>query len=181
MKFNYLRFLMLVLIGTIFISCEELPDDSSQANPYEHTFTRKKQQTKRYNCLGEVVSNSLETINSLTKSFKILSATGESPYRFIATADRSSDSGGFVIGRFGAFTVDFAPSLFNLQVYEGLNEIRYQFIYCSKKDEDTNECLEPLRYSKEESFWIDVKYRVILLEGIREIKPSEQECQEQGV
>lgn len=181
MKKKVMNFMFFVLVLASFTSCTEVdPDETSQSNPHKQTTIRKKQLTKRLGCNGETLSNKVETINSLSKTYKIDPEKGSDLWNFTVNGVQSGDTAGGLWGRQGKFTVDLAPTLFNIQVYPGLNELTYRFAYCYERVTDpvtdNTQCAHTPEWTDEKSFWLEVEYKVVVLEGTRTISPSEDEC-----
>lgn len=181
MEKKVMNLLFFVLVVASLGSCTEVDSDTtSPDNPYKHTFIRKKQRTIRYNCEGIVTSDKVETTNSLSKVFKISPENRSNVWSFRATGVQSGDTAGRLWGRQGKFTVDMSPTVFNIQVYPGLNEIRHQFSHCyevvTDPATDETQCAHTPEYSDEKSFWLDIEYKVLILDGFREFRPSEEEC-----
>lgn len=181
MNLNFLRLSSAVAAILCMVSCTEVdPETTSAENPVEADFVRLNQMHKRYDCGGEVISEKMETINSLSKRYRIASEDAAHVWGFKATSRYSGDTKGSLWGSLGQFTVDLAPTLLNIQIKPGLNEIRYQFSYCYEvvMEPQTGEkqCAHTLEYSDEKSFWLKANYKLKELQGVREIRPSQEEC-----
>ena len=174
-----LMFFILVLAS--FTSCKTVdPNETSESNPDSNTIIRKKQRQIKYDCDGHVVSDKVVTINSLSKIYKIAPENRSNLWSFRARGVQSGDTAGGLWGTKGKFTVDMAPSLFNIQIYPGLNEIKYRFAYCyevvTDPVTDNTQCAHTPEWTDEKSFWLDIEYKVVTLDGFREVRPSEDEC-----
>lgn len=181
MEKKIMNLMFFVLVLASFTSCTEVdPDDTSETNPHNNTIIRKKQRTQRLACNGSIVSDKVETINSLSKIYKIDPEKGSNLWDFRAEGVQSGDVAGGLWGRKGKFTVDMSPTLFNIQVYPGLNEIKYRFAYCYEKVTDpvtdNTQCAHTPEWTEEKSFWLEIEYKVVLLDGTRVISPSEDDC-----
>ena len=138
--------LILIPIFLILASCGgELIDqtENSEDNPQEVTLVREQQRTIRYDCEDNIISDKIETINSVSKRMRIDPLDSEGAWSF--SANMGGDYGGSMQGSSGYFTIDMSPTVFNIQVYEGMNEIDYIFRYCydvqtrTVTDDDGNE------------------------------------------
>jgi hypothetical protein len=181
MEKKIMNLMFFVLVLASLASCTEVdPDSTSENSPYHDSIIRKKQRTIRYNCDGVVTSDKVETINSLSRVYKIEPQNRSNLWNFRATGVQSDDTAGSLWGKKGKFTVDMSPTLFNIQVYPGLNEIRYQFAHCyeivTDPVTDETQCAHTPEYTETKSFWLDIEYKVVTLEGFREVRPSEDSC-----
>ena len=108
--------LILIPIFLILASCGgELIDQeqNSEENPQEVTLTRKQQRTIRYDCENNVVSDSVETINTVSKRMRIDPLDGEGVWSF--KANSGGDYGGSLQSGSGYFTIDISPTVFHIQ------------------------------------------------------------------
>ncbi|MAZ47399.1 MAG: hypothetical protein CME65_02480 [Halobacteriovoraceae bacterium] len=181
MELQILKLTALIALFLTQISCqEEASGETSAVKPWEHTFVREIQYVRRYNCSGEMVSQGEETINSLAKTYQVEAESMRDLWSFRAHGDLGEYRGHLVENR-GQFTVDLSPTVFNIRVREGLNEIRYQFGYCSdvRVDPENAEeyCGHAIEFTREKSFWLLVKYRVKNLTGVKDIHPSSESCE----
>ncbi|MAZ50051.1 MAG: hypothetical protein CME65_15925 [Halobacteriovoraceae bacterium] len=178
-----LPLLILVSCGAEIIDQEENTED----NPQAVTLTRKQQRTIRYDCEGQVTSDRVETTNSVSKRMRIdpKDPTGIWSFR----ASMSGDSAGQVQGNSGYFTIDMAPTVFNLQIYEGMNQINYLFRHCyniqtrTEVDDEGNEydvryCADDVVDGESGTIYIDVTYVVERAETPREVRKTPEQCSE---
>ncbi len=182
MKKNVWSLTILALIAFNLASCTTVdPDETSAENPSRDTIIRKKQLTRRYNCEGDLVSEKIETTNSLSKTYRISPDERSHLWGFTATGVSSGDSHGALWGTQGQFTVDLAPTVFNIKINPGLNEIKYTFSYCYEVGVDPvtgdEQCAHTPEETEPKSFWLDIEYKVVELNGAREFRPSEADCQ----
>lgn len=177
--------LMSILI-IVLVSCELVkPEETSQDKPHELNLTREQQRTLRYDCDGKLISDKVETLNSLSKTYSVKPKLKGNLYGFKARGVESGDTAGglAIIGKRGKFTVDYAPTVFNIQIYKGLNEIRYNFEYCDISGNDENGhhvCLEGYKEGPERSFWLNLNYSVQTLPETREVRPSQESCESES-
>lgn len=181
MELQILKLTALIVLFLTQISCQEVvPDETSAVKPWEHTFVRETQFVRRYNCSGELVSQGEETINSLVKTYQLEPESMINLWSFRVYGD-SGEYRGFLIDNRGQFTVEFSPTVFNIRVREGLNEIRYQFGHCNdvRIDPESAEeyCSHPIEFTREKSFWLQAKYEVKNLTGVKDIHPSSESCE----
>lgn len=179
-----------MLLMPFLISCgAKLIDqeENSEENPTAVTLTRKQQRTIRYDCDGNVSSDRIETTNSVSKRMRIDPKDSAGLWSFRAST--AGNSRGTVSGNSGYFTIDMSPTVFNLQVYEGMNEIDYLFRHCydirtrTETDDEGSEyevrfCNEPVVDGESGQIFIDVTYVVERSEDPREIRKTPEECSE---
>lgn len=180
MKTQFTKLIALILICFFQASCQEVDSgQTSDLEPMEHTFVRQKQLVRRHDCGGNLTSESIETINALTKTYQVLPESAENLWSF-RSFKNEGDYKGLLVNRRGIITIDFSPTVFNLRVREGLNEIRYQFGHCVdiRIDQESGEefCAHPVEFTEEKSLWIEIKYEVIELDGARYIYPLPESC-----
>lgn len=184
-----IKTILYIVLALNIVACENIdPKSTSQSKPSTHTLTRKRQMTKRFDCNGNVISEKIETINSVSKRFLITAERKEHLWDFWSKAINTEESveSGILWGNQGVITVDIAPTLLHLRVTPGLNEIRYKFSYCydvvteidPETDTKREKCAHGPVYGDEKSLWLDIQYKVVKLDGVREISPSKEECSE---
>ncbi len=72
MEKKLMNLMFFILVMASFTSCKTVdPDETSETNPAKDPIVRKKQREIMYDCAGQVVSDKIVTINSLSKIYKI--------------------------------------------------------------------------------------------------------------
>ena len=159
--------------------------DSFHSRPLEITqketvtFIRQEQMISRYDCKGMLTSRKIETINSLSKKITIKYENRKKAWDY-AVYNRKTKSqlkGAFV--NEGKFVTDYAPTVFNMRVKAGINDVEYIFYRCpsittNEKGEKT--CSAPLEVEKEGIVQLDVYYTSETLANEQHIKPSAESC-----
>ena len=170
----------LIFLTTIILtvaSCTRIEvGKTSPSNPYDQELTRKIQRTLRYDCNKDLISDQLETINSVSKSFLVEPPKTLFLKTFVAKNIESGDTAGGIFIDKGHFKIDIAPTVFNIKVYPGLNEIRYQFGYCYDLVGTQSQCRGPMEFTQEQSMWINVTYKEEVIPGFRTLSPSYDRC-----
>ena len=193
LTFLYMKkHILLLLILTLVSACGNKKASSSQPkkqtdqNEYRDleltqreslAFVRKEQMVTRYNCQGQIASRKLETTNSLSSKITINYAGRKKAwsYEVFNRRTKSRNQGAFT--KEGKFMVDFAPTVFNMHVKEGINDIEYVFKRClefGKNEKNETICLQT-EVEKEGLIQLDVTYSSEILPTERFIHPS---CQE---
>lgn len=181
--------LILFSISILLFSCGGQlidKDENNENNPESVDLVRKKQRTLRYNCSGELVSNEIETINHVSKRMEVHPDDDDDLWGFSATI--RGNTKGHLEGSKGIFTIDIAPTVFNLRVYEGLNEVEYKFNYCDDvrvrtiTDDDGNEsketyCASSVYIGEEGKVYLQVTETVEMIPGEREIRRTGSSCE----
>ncbi len=140
---------------------------------------RKKQIIVRHDCNGHVTSNKLETILSPSKKLTSNYENRKTSWSF-EVYNRTTRSGnkGFFVDT-GEFVIDYAPTLFNMYVKDGINDIEYVFKKCTKISVDANRekiCIGEILTEKEGIIRVDVTYVVEIVPGEQYIYPSAEKC-----
>ncbi len=156
-------------------SPEEAQDSSNDFH-----LVRKWQRVIRYNCAGKVTSDKQETIQSPTMRVSIQPDVYNNLYSS-SFKNVTNGSDHPLISNFDTFTIDMAPTVLNMQVNEGLNEIGYKFYYCFEYKKDwmgkvTGECAHQPELKESSSLFIFVIYEQIWLDGVLEIHPPDEGC-----
>lgn len=170
--------LLLVTFLVILSSCENVSktDFASAESPFKETIVRKKQRVIRYNCKGEIQSDKVESLNGLWKIYTIEPKVKTNLFDFVAVNKTTgSKAGRLGVFKTGVFTLDLAPTLFNINAVEGLNVIDWSFHYCSKPIENHG-CSVKTEVKESGTFYIDIKYEVEFINEIDEVRPSKEEC-----
>lgn len=141
--------------------------------------TRKKQVVVRYDCNDHVTSNGLETINSLAKKMTINYENRKNAWSYDVynRTTRDGKKGAFVSE--GKFVIDYSPTVFNMKVNEGFNQVEYVFKKCPNigKDPYGNKiCLGEPVTEKEGIFEIQILYNVDIIPGELIVKPTPEQC-----
>lgn len=134
------------------------------------SFTRREQMVTRYNCAGQISSRKLETTNSLSKKITIDYEGRKKAwsYEVYNRRTKSRNSGAFTAN--GNFVVDYAPTVFNMHVKEGINDIEYTFKRCTEIGKNAKGeaiCIGKIEVEKEGLIQLDVTYS-------SEVLPTEQ-------
>lgn len=187
---------ILLLLGTM-VSCGKhhnksgvpAPQINPEAAPLERPleitqrervdFLRKEQWVSRYNCKNELVSRKIETTNSLSKTITIDYPNRKNTWSYSVRNRRTNDSKRGAFKAFGKFTIDYAPTVFNMRVKEGINDIEYTFYHCPRIARGENnelKCAEIPVIEKEGIVQIDVYYSSVLLPGEQHLYESPEYC-----
>ncbi len=172
----------------LLISCGgELinPNENSEENPEEVNLTRQNQLTERYDCNGKLASSKVETINSVSKRYEIKPKDETNVWSF--SASNGSETKGSLQNKTGVFTIDMAPTLFNIRVYSGKNTISYIFRECDDQrqrtitnDDGTSRvetyCAHTPTVKEQNSLYFNVNYKVETVPGKRVILRGEESC-----
>lgn len=142
-------------------------------------FVRKEQMTARYNCKGELISHALETLNSLSKKITIDYPNRKNAWSYSVYNRRTRNSNRGAFSTDGKVVVDYAPTVFNMQVKDGINDVEYIFNKCSQVGKDPQGrpvCLGTVTLEKEGMVQIDVYYSSETIPGERTFRPSPESC-----
>jgi len=144
------------------------------------TFLRKEQMVNRYDCKGILTSRKLETQNGLSKKITINYSNRKDAWEYSVYNRRtkSSNRGAFTID--GKFVVDYAPTVFNMRVKEGINDVEYVFNKCTligTNPKGERVCLGSIELEKEGMVQIDVYYSSEVISGEQNIHPTAESCQ----
>ena len=142
-------------------------------------FVRKEQMTARYNCKGELTSHKLETLNSLSKKITIDYPNRKNAWSYSVYNRRTKNRNRGFSSTEGKFVVDYAPTVFNMQVKEGINDVEYIFSNCSQVGKDPQGqvvCLGTVTQEKEGMVQIDVYYSSVTIPGERTFRPTPESC-----
>lgn len=80
------------------------------------------------------------------------------------------------------FTIDMAPTLLNMKVEEGVNQIAFEFQYCDELIVDTQGatiCAHAPTVGEQGTLFIRVVYEQNWLPGFDEVRPSYETCHPQ--
>lgn len=140
---------------------------------------RKKQIIVRYDCNGHVTSNQLETVNSLSKKLTAHYENRKASWSY-DVYNRTTRNGnkGFLVDH-GQFIIDYAPTVFNMKVKDGPNDIEYVYKKCSKITEDANHhkiCTGEVLAEKEGIVRVNVTYGVETIPGEKYVHPTPEQC-----
>jgi hypothetical protein len=177
MKKNF-NLIPLLLISLMF-GCKSVSKDDHQneESALQETIIRRHKRVIRYNCKDEITSDKIETIRAVSKKFSIDPASSKIPWGFSATNETTRSTQGSVWFGKGVFTLDLAPTLFNIKANEGLNKISWSFSYCDKKDEEGKNCLYTPEVRETGVLFINIKQETVFEEGVEEIRPTGEACQ----
>jgi hypothetical protein len=141
-------------------------------------FHRKEQMTSRYDCAGLLESRNIETLNYLSEKLTInyVNRKKASSYSVYNRRTRSQNKG-FAVSD-GKFIVDYAPTVFNMRVKEGMNDIEYIFNKCieyGKNPQGERICLKE-ELEKEGMIQVDVTYSSEEIPTERHIYRTPESC-----
>ncbi len=164
-------------------TAERLDKTSTPETAESFTLTKKFQRVQRLRCDGSILSDSIEVVSSPTKAVEIvpkhMGDLADSTFR-----NESNGSEANCKISLTRFQIDASPSFCNLEVSDGLNEIRYEFRYCPHwKMEWNNDgtsvrtCAAPLDVRETGRVFIRVNYAEERLNGtlVRECVDSAAE------
>lgn len=143
------------------------------------TITRKKAMINYYDCHGNLTDRKLEGINGLSKRMKIKHEKLQDFFRLETKNPRTNQMTG-TSDTHGHFTIDYSPTVFHLQVKEGINNIEYTFYGCSQVGKDERgfkTCVVPLTVLKEGIVQIDVIYNSEVVSEEQEVREPSSRCQ----
>ncbi|HVK62407.1 MAG TPA: hypothetical protein VM432_12690 [Bdellovibrionales bacterium] len=126
------------------------------------------QRVKRYNCDGNLISDKIEEVKPPRVMIEIHPKRSDWSYETISYSQFKNVKTGddFATIYDGVkFVIDYNPGYYNLHVNKGLNEIKYRFDFTDGETESG-------------SRFIDVHLQTERLDGIYEVRPSEEECKE---
>lgn len=179
---NHLVLKVLFLSGMLMTSAcapEELnKENSSPDKAAKITLVEEQQRVLRYNCLGQVTSDKIETVKAPTKFVSIRADKEENLYS-LQVRNRSMRSYAGLVVNGNGFTIDYNPGLLNLEVDQGLNEISYEFHYCYKlsvPNDPRSTCLDTPRIEESGSIFLDITFNLVDLPGFLELRSTETEC-----
>jgi hypothetical protein len=146
------------------------------------TFLRQEQMINRYDCKGNLTSRKFETMNSLSKKITINYEHRKKAWNYTVYNRRtkSSQKGAFTTD--GKFITDYAPTVFNMRVKKGLNEVEYAFYRCPNITLDAQGekiCSGSLELEKEGMVLLDVYYTAETIPGEQHIRPTPDNCRSQ--
>ena len=188
--------LYLLTLGLIIIGCGK--NSSGNKNPESTvdpihtralettqketvTFLRQEQMISRYNCQGLLASRKIETQNSLSKKITINYENRKRAWDYTVynRSTKSAQKGAFVAE--GKFVTDYAPTVFNMRVKVGINDVEYVFYRCpliSVNLKGEKICSAPLEVEREGIVQLDVYYTAETLAGEQHIRPSPDNCRQ---
>ncbi|HXH32667.1 MAG TPA: hypothetical protein VNJ01_17850 [Bacteriovoracaceae bacterium] len=139
-------------------------------------FHRQEQMTSRYDCKQALVTRRLETVSSLSQSITIDYENRKKAWNYSVYNRRTKSSNRGAFKKEGKFMVDYRPTVFNMQIKPGINDVEYVFKKCSELSPDKSQCLK-LEVEKEGIVQIDLYYSSEVLPQERHIHPSPESCQ----
>lgn len=173
-----MKYFILILSLVVLSGCEEVDKEAhdSEGNALEETITRKEQRVVRYKCNGQVKSDKVETVNSVSKQFTLNPKRSTDLYNFTATNETTKSSKGSIWLGKGVFTLDLAPTVFNIKADEGMNKIVWKFSYCKDLDTQNHTCRRTPEIKESGTTFIHIRQEKVFLDGVKEIRPTAQEC-----
>jgi hypothetical protein len=174
-KMQKLSNLILIMASLALVACDDVHPDDHQS-PSEAkiiNMVREFQRVKRYDCKDNLISDKVTTVKSPTKTITIRPKSYKNLFSSNFKNETNGAGSGSVWG-YDTITLDMANAWLTMQVVSGINEIAYQFKNCDHSIEQGEVCNS---FQVEEgSMFINVNYSEVLLEGFREYRPSEEEC-----
>ena len=186
-----MKFMLSLLMISMLVACgkKETKSKSSSSSTLktpklevtqvEHIhFNRQRIMTVYLGCRGEIKSQGLETVSSLSKTIKIddeakNGASSIFVYNLRGKAFLERDASK------GKFKVDYAPHLLRIHVKKGVNPIRYTIYKCveRKLDAQGKEICAKQAVAKKAIIKIHVTYSSEVLPGERIFEASRSECE----
>lgn len=170
-----------LLLACLFLmACEAQhldKDNDSPYNPEQVHLTRTFQRQITYDCDGFLVSDDIVTVNSPTKRVSIQPDRRSNflyanYYNYTTMDSKHGDTNYH-------FYIDLSPSLFNLHVERGLNEIEYEFFYCDETYVDHNgsrHCTHSPYVGERGTLYVNVTYSEYMESEVRHRHPVTGEC-----
>lgn len=145
-----------------------------------YTLIRDWKRVIRFDCQGKVVSDKTETIRAPNQYVSIAPKTSFNLYS-AAFKNLTNQATAPMTTNLTSFTIDIAPTLLNLKVEEGINQLEYRFYYCdelkkNELNERTGDCVHQPALREEGTLFIKVLYQQNFLEGFDEVKPPTEDC-----
>ena len=179
---NLKKLLILVFVTQLASSCTDVdPTETSPVSPQEVNLVRKNQRVLRYNCKDELVSDKVETVNSIQKTLLVKPTQTENLWSFNAINKNNNSRTGGILNNAGKLTLNISPTVFHMRVTPGVNQIEYTFEYCRHfiKEEGLSGKAEACTEGFEEQrgeIYVFVNYSEELLPGEMVIKPTPASC-----
>lgn len=142
-------------------------------------FHRKEQMISRYDCNGHITSRKLETLNSLSKKITINYTNRENAWEYKVYNRRTKNSNRGFGMKNGNFVVDYAPTVFNMRVKSGINDVEYTFLKCPKIEmnpQGVKICTAQLEIEAQGIIQVDVYYSSEVIPGEQHLHPSPESC-----
>lgn len=141
-------------------------------------FNRQQQMTSRYDCARRLISRKRETLNSLAKKLTIDYENRKDAWSYSVYNRRTrSRSMGFGMSE-GKFVIDYAPTVFNMRVKKGINDVEYIFNKCiefGKNPQGQKICLKQ-ELEKEGMVRVNITYSSEEIPTERHIYRSPESC-----
>jgi hypothetical protein len=168
--------ILMLLCAFSLVACETISktEHQTEGSALESVITREQQRVVRYDCKNKVISDKIETINSVSKQYGLSPKKTSKLYDFKAKNETTHKTAGHLWSNNGVFTLDLAPTVFNIDAVEGMNKISWSFSYC-EKNKDGN-CVSTPEIKESGVLYIHIRQDKIVKEGYQEIKPSKDEC-----
>lgn len=168
----------LLFLSACSIELDKLANTEDKASP--HTLTREWKTVVRYDCDGNVISKKMETTKSPTKFISISPKTFQNIHSSTFKNLTNGSANPSVID-FHKFTIDMAPTLLNMKVQDGINQISYEFSYCDQPElgqsgVPTGNCLHTPVIRESGSLFINITYKQFWLDGEIHSKPTQDQC-----
>lgn len=154
-------------------------DDNSAESAQAFDLERVWQRTLRYDCSGALASDKYETVQSATQMVNLPPKDSTHLYSRDVQNVATSDIVKTWIG--DSFQINISPTVFDLQVNPGVNELRYSFSYCDEYKLDpqgipTSECAVTPDVRESGSVFINVTYNQTYVDKPVEIHPDPKDC-----
>ncbi len=170
--------LLLLLSGLWMTACTATPLDKRSTTPNtaeDYSLTRVTQHIVRYDCLGQIASDQVDTISDPKELVEIRPHESAG---LVSANFRNLDTDSSPICVFGQtkFNINLSPTVCDMEVKEGLNEIVYAFSYCDQIEHtDIPGCRTEPEVRERGRLFIYVHYREELRETVLKY-PSTEEC-----
>ena len=178
MDINKISLLLVSCLFLVNCSSENIDKDfDTPSNSKDIHLSRTLQRVVTYDCDGDVVSDQLATTDSPTKRVDIQPDSRfniyHANYYNRTTGDTMRYDHNF------HFYIDLSPSIFNMHVQRGINEIYYEFLYCDDyytSVDGVRSCAHTPYVGESGSVFIDVRYTEYVNPGTRYSHPSRDSC-----
>lgn len=170
----------LLIYVFIFSACaknEINKDDNTVNGAKTYHLEEIRQRVIRYNCKNEVTTDRTETTRAPTLRMSIQPNSFENLYGSSFENKTLNTIAGSITNHTD-FTIDLNPGALNLEVQEGINQISYQFSYCSQLLPPPNDiqCAVTPDIRETGSVFINVTYGLTNLNETLEIRPTPDQC-----
>lgn len=141
-------------------------------------FIRNKQMVSKYDCTKTLISRKLEREEKLTTRIIINYENRKNVWSYSVYNRTTKDGKGTFFTSDGKIYISFRPTVFYMQIKEGINEIEYVFNSCTQVGKDSNGqdvCLGIESVEKEGILQLEVVYSKETLPE-KHVYPDAAEC-----